>query len=77
MNFLPRTTRAELLRQLRPYGCKLSTSFDVGFELWVTGWGEPFTMTIEDDGNYSQWQVDKAWQVILQTKPDSWERIED
>ncbi len=48
MTALQRLTRAKLERRLAPYKCRLLTDVGAGFELWITGWNEPFTLSPED-----------------------------
>lgn len=64
--------RQELKRRLEPYRCKLLQSYSSGFELWETGWGEPFTLWAED-GRYDEWQYFRLLGgLIAQTMPQNW-----
>jgi len=63
-------TRAEVERLLRPYGGERVKVLQPGLELWVTSWGEHFTLCPEDpagDGNdrYDFWQLQRAVGAVI------------
>ncbi|CDX23603.1 hypothetical protein MPLB_300006 [Mesorhizobium sp. ORS 3324] len=65
-------SRAELERRLAPYKCKCMAEFDVGFELWETGWRTPFTMTPKN-GTYDEEDYRRLLAyVIAKTMPPGW-----
>jgi hypothetical protein len=65
-------SRDELKRRLQTYRCELIEAYPSGFELWETGWGEPFTLWPED-GRYDEWQYFKlVGGLIAQTMPQDW-----
>ena len=70
--------RAELLRRLRPYGCR--KVLDVGYEnreLWETGWLRPFSLR-HQDGRYTERQYfNILFYTIDKTMPPGWTFIED
>ena len=66
-----RLTRAELNRRLAPYKCKQLATVALGFELWETGWGEPFTLSPED-GYYDEFQYRRVLVLVAKTMPPHW-----
>ena len=54
-------SRAELLVKFSPYGCSMVAEIPP-FELWETGWREPFTLQAEN-GAYDEWQVKSGVEV--------------
>ena len=67
-----RITRAELEVRLQPYRCKMLAAYKSGFELWETGWGEPFTLWPED-GLYDEWQYFRVLGTLISTTmPEDW-----
>jgi hypothetical protein len=68
-------TQDEIRRKLSPYKCKLVAEFPPGFELWETGWGEPFTLYPdgpEDDLRYSDDQHRRFLMLVAKTMPPDW-----
>lgn len=66
--------RAEILKKLSPYGCRYIRTDNAGFELWETGWKEPFTLHPERDGVYDEWQYREILvKIIAGTMPPGWE----
>jgi hypothetical protein len=64
--------RAEFEKRLASYKCQLVQVYPSGFELWETGWGEPFTMWAED-GRYDEWAYFEVLaKVIGPTMPANW-----
>lgn len=64
--------RAEFEKRLASYKCRLIHKHPSGFELWETGWGEPFTMWPENDG-YEEWAYFKLLaDIIGPTMPQNW-----
>ena len=62
----------ELIKRLAPYGCRLIRRFPSGFELWETGWGEPFTMWPENDLYELTAYFDILARVIGPSMPANW-----
>jgi hypothetical protein len=55
-----------------PYKRRLIQAHRSGFEIWETGWGEPFTMWPEN-GRYEDWAYFKLLaDVIGPTMPQNW-----
>ena len=63
-------TRTEMLAKLAPYKCKLVANFGV-VELWVTGWGEPFTLSADND-HYDEFQYRRFLFLVSKTIPPGW-----
>jgi hypothetical protein len=64
--------RAEFVKRLASYKCQLVQEYPSGFELWETGWGEPFTMWPEN-GRYDEWAYfELLAKVIGPTMPANW-----
>jgi hypothetical protein len=66
-----RLTRAEIERRLAPYKCKHLADLAPGFELWKTGWDEPFTLYPED-GYYDEFQYRRVLFLVSKTMPPGW-----
>jgi hypothetical protein len=64
--------RAEFERRTASYKCRLLQEHPSGFELWETGWGEPFTMWREDGGYEELAYFSLLANVIGPTMPKSW-----
>lgn len=65
--------RKEIERRFASYRCRFIRKDRAGFELWETGWGEPFTLFPERDGSYDEWQFRQVLSaVIAPTMPDDW-----
>jgi hypothetical protein len=72
MSAVRRITRAELEKRLNPYKCVFLKEYPSGFELWETGWDEPFTLW-SDDGYYDEWQYFQLLaSVIAKSMPPDW-----
>jgi hypothetical protein len=70
-------TKSEMEKRLRRYGCKFVESHPSGFEIWETGWQEPFTLWSEND-RYDEWQYfNLLGKVIAQTMPSDWNSTGD
>jgi hypothetical protein len=66
-------SRADVEARFAPYACRLVAEI-APFELWETGWGEPFTVQAEN-GMYDEWQISRVMTyVIRKTKPPGWPR---
>ncbi len=78
MNAARLYSREDVTRKLAPYKCTLIRSLK-GFELWETGWGEPFTLSPEeasDEPYYDEQQIRRALVVMAQTMPTGWNGTE-
>jgi hypothetical protein len=64
--------RDELLRRFAPYECRLLHVNPSGFELWETGWGEPFTMWPENGLYEEATYFDILAGIIGPTMPSNW-----
>ena len=65
-------SRHALVKLLAPYGCRLVRQIEPGFELWETGWGEPFKLFPEGGGYYGEQQLPRIRAVISSTMPTDW-----
>ena len=66
-------SQEELVDKLKPYGCRKIREISGTFELWETGWGEPFTI-MPCGGPYDFWSYTQILaSVIAKTLPDDWE----
>jgi hypothetical protein len=59
-------------RQFAPYGCRKRTDLGARFEIWVTGWGEPFVLRPLRDGSYDQDDCNRFTLTIARTMPLDW-----
>lgn len=67
-------TYQDLCKRLQPYGCKRLNGYRSGFEIWETGWGEPFSLKSED-GTYDEWlYFELVGGLIARTIPPDWEQ---
>ena len=64
--------RADFEKKLEPYKCKLVAKFDAGFELWETGWGEPFTLLPEQGEYFPEDQLRRFMILVAKTMPTDW-----
>lgn len=58
-------------RRLAPYKCRHLADLAPGFELWETGWVEPFTL-YPDDGYYDEFQYRRVLFLVAKTMPPGW-----
>jgi len=65
-------SRAELERRLSPYGCKKRADVAQGFELWTTGWDEPFTLCPDEDDHFDDFDYRRVLFLIAKTMPPAW-----
>lgn len=66
-------SRAEMERRLSPYGCRRVAVLQPGLELWETGWGYPFTLSVEAGGRFDEWQYTQViTRVVARTMPEDW-----
>jgi hypothetical protein len=60
------------MRFLAPYKCEKVRDVG-GFELWETGWGEPFTLCTAPNGEYDPADLRRVLEhVIGRTLPPGW-----
>jgi hypothetical protein len=64
--------REELEQKLSSYKCRLVATMAEGFELWETGWGEPFTLYPIGDGLYGDEQFRRVIVLVAATMPQDW-----
>lgn len=64
--------RSELIKRFAPYDCRLLYEYPSGFELWETGWAEPFTMWAENGLYELNAYFDILANVIGPTLPPNW-----
>jgi hypothetical protein len=67
-------SKKEMQKRLAVYGCKPLESLKDGTEVWVTGWGIPFTLSPEGEPHgYDEWQFQRVLaKVIAVTMPPDW-----
>jgi len=64
--------RAEFEKRTASYKCRLLKEYPSGFELWETGWGEPFTMWPEDGHYEERAYFELLANVIGPSMPQNW-----
>ncbi len=67
-------TRPEVEKLFAPYGAHHVSTEIPGFELWETGWGEAFTLSLEYDGvHYDEWMCTEAIEKAMKpSMPSDW-----
>jgi hypothetical protein len=72
MNAVRRYPREVIQTVLDQFGCRLVERFDAGFELWESGWAEPFTLYPDAEGGFSEDQFRAFMNFVSLTMPPDW-----